>query len=183
VQLANQVMLAEYSALQSELDRRANLQWNVVAFQVTSVGVIASLAISRVTDIALLLVIPWVCYVLGNRYILHDYHMKLISRYIRDSLSRRLRGHLEWESWKVDQMSPKVEPLRWLTATSWNLFHPTRLAFEGVAWLALLAAALAAAYAWRDKAPAWGLILGFALLWTLGVLATSSLHRSFNRSL
>jgi hypothetical protein len=46
VQLANQVMLAEYSALQSELDRRVNLQWNVVAFQVTSVGVIASLALS-----------------------------------------------------------------------------------------------------------------------------------------
>jgi len=60
--------------------------------------------------------------------------------------------------------------------------HPTRLAFEGVAWLALLTAALAGAYSWRDKAPAWGLILGFALLWILGALGTYFLHRSFNRS-
>ena len=66
--------------------------------------------------------------------------------------------------------------------TAWNLLHPTRLAFEGVAWLALLTAALAAVYSWRDKAPAWGLILGFSLLWALGALAAYALHRSFNRS-
>ena len=180
-QLANQVMLAEYSALQSDVDRRVSQQWNVVALQVTSVGVVASLAISRVADIALLLVIPWLCYVLGNRYILHDYHIRLINRYIRDSLSGRLGGHLAWESWKRDQMRSDAKPRpSWLIATGWNLFHPTRLAFEGVAWLALLAATLAAAYAWWNKAPAWGLILGFALLWILGALATSSLHRSFN---
>jgi hypothetical protein len=53
-QLGDQVMLAEYSALRSEVDRRVNLQWNVVALQVTSAGVIASLAISRAADIALL---------------------------------------------------------------------------------------------------------------------------------
>ena len=45
-----------------------------------------------------------------------------------------------------------------------------------------LTAALAAGYTWRDKAPAWGLILGFALLWVLGALFTYYLHRSFNRS-
>jgi hypothetical protein len=56
------------------------------------------------------------------------------------------------------------------------------MAFEGVAWLSLVIAALAAAYSWRDGAPAWGLILGFALLWILGALATYFLHESFNRS-
>jgi hypothetical protein len=181
-QLGNQVMLAEYSALRAEVDRRANVQWNVLALQISSAGVIASLAISRVADIALLLVIPLSSYMLGSRYILHDYHIKLISRYIRDSLSGRLQGHLAWESWKVSQMAPDVQPRRWLTATGWNLLHPTRLAFEGVAWLALVAAAFAVGYAWRDKAPEWVLILGFALLWTLGALATYFLHKSFNRS-
>jgi hypothetical protein len=171
----DQVMLAEYAALRSEVDRRANVQWNVVALQITSAGVIASLAISHVSDIALLLVIPLSSYMLGSRYILHDYHLKLISRYIRDSLSGRLGGHLAWESWKISQTESD-------TPTGWNLLHPTRLAFEGVAWLALLTAALAAAYTWRNKAPGWGLILGFALLWALGGLATYFLHRSFNRS-
>jgi hypothetical protein len=182
MQLASQAMLAEYAALRTEVDRRANVQWNVFALQITSAGVIASLALSHVSDVALLLVIPLSSYMLGSRYILHDYHLKLISMYIRDSLSQRLGGSLVWESWKISQTRGDVEPRRWLTPTGWNMLHPTRLAFEGVAWLALLTAALAAAYSWRDKAPGWGLILGFAVLWILGALATYFLHRSFNRS-
>jgi hypothetical protein len=181
-QLGNQVMLAEYSALRSEVDRRANIQWNVLALQVTSAGVIASLAISRPADIGLLLVIPLSSYMLGSRYILHDYHLKLISRYIRVSLSARLQGNLAWEDWKAKQMAPDVHRRNWLTVTGWSLVHPTRLAFEGVAWLALLAAVFAAAYSWRDKVPTWDFMLGFGLLWTLGALATCFLHRSFNHS-
>jgi hypothetical protein len=181
-QVASQVMLAEYAALRSEVDRRATVQWNVLALQLTSTGVIASLAISHASDFALLLVIPLSSYMLGSRYILHDFHLKLISRYIRDSLSGRLQDHLPWESWKISQITSDTGPRGWLTPTAWNLLHPTRLAFEGIAWLALLTAALAAAYTWRDKTPAWGLLLGFALLWILGALGTYFLHRSFNRS-
>jgi hypothetical protein len=181
-QLASQIMLAEYTALRTEVDRRATVQWNVLALQLTSTGVIASLAISHAADIALLLVIPLSSYMLGSRYILHDYHLKLINRYIRDSLSGRLRGHLTWESWKISQITSDTGPRGWLTPTAWNQLHPTRLAFEGVAWLALVAAGLAAAYSWRDNAPAWGLILGFGVLWVLGALGAYSLHRSFNRS-
>jgi len=146
----------------------------VLALQITSAGVIASLAISRPADIALLLVIPLSSYMLGSRYILHDYHLRLISRYIRDSLSGRLQGNLAWERWKADQIEPDVQRSNWFTATGWNLVHPTRLAFEGIAWLALLAAAFAAAYVWRDKVPAWGLILGFVLLWILGAIAAAA---------
>jgi hypothetical protein len=181
-QAATQVMLAEYSALRTEVDRRATIQWNVLALQLTSTGVIASLAISRASGAALLLIIPLSSYMLGSRYILHDFHLKLISRYVRDSLSERLQGHLAWESWKTSQVTTATGPWGWLTPTAWNLLHPTRLAFEGVAWLALLTAALAAAYSWRGNAPAWGLVLGFALLWILGALAAYFLHRSFNRS-
>jgi hypothetical protein len=181
-QAASQIMLAEYAALRTEVDRRATIQWNVLALQLTSTGVIASLAISHASGSALLLVIPLSSYMLGSRYILHDFHLKLISRYIRDSLSERLQGHLAWESWKISQITSDTGPRGVLTPTAWNLLHPTRLAFEGVAWLALLTAALAAAYSWRDNTPAWGLILGFALLWALGTLATYFLHRSFNRS-
>jgi hypothetical protein len=177
-----QIMLAEYAALRTEVDRRAGIQWNVLALQLTSTGVIASLAISRTSGIALLLVIPLSSYMLGSRYILHDFHLKLISRYIRDSLSARLQGHLAWESWKISQITTETGPRGRLTPTAWNLLHPTRLAFEGLGWLALLTAALAAAYNWRDNAPAWGLILGFALLWILGALGTYVLHGSFNRS-
>lgn len=182
VQLASQVMLAEYAALRTEVDRRATVQWNVFALQITSAGVIASLALSHVSDIALLLVIPLSSYMLGGRYVLHDHHLKLISRYTRDSLSQRLGGNLAWESWKNSQTRRDGGVRSWLTPTSWNMLHPTRMAFEGVAWLSLVIAGLAGAYSWRDRAPAWGLILGFALLWVLGALATYFLHESFNRS-
>jgi hypothetical protein len=181
-QAASQIMLAEYAALRAEVDRRAAIQWNVLALQLTSAGVIASLAISRTSEIALLLVIPLSSYMLGSRYILHDFHLKLISRYICDSLSGRLQGHLAWESWKISQITTTAGPRGWLTPAAWHLLHPTRLAFEGVAWLALLTAALAAAYSWRDNTPAWGLVLGFAMLWFLGALSTYFLHKSFNRS-
>lgn len=182
VQRANQIMLAEYSALRAEVDRRANVQWNIVALQITSTGVIASLAIAHVSDIVLLLVIPLSSYMLGSRYILHDYHLKLISGYISDSLSGRLGGHLAWESWKNSHTESDTQARQWLTPTGWNPLHPTRLAFEGVASLALLTAALGAAYTWWNKVPGWGLILGFAMLWILGALGTYFLHRSFNRS-
>ena len=98
-------MLAEYAALRTEVDRRAAIQWNVLALQLASAGVIASLAISRTSEIALLLVIPLSSYLLGSRYILHDFHLRLISRYIRDSLSGQLQGHLAWESWKISQIT------------------------------------------------------------------------------
>src|SRR5215471_21489304 len=118
VQLASQAMLAEYAALRTEVDRRANVQWNVFALQITSAGVIASLALSHVSDVALLLVIPLSSYMLSSRYVLHDYHLKLISRYIRDSLSQRLGGNLAWDSWKMSQMASGVGPRGWLTPTA-----------------------------------------------------------------
>ena len=71
-------MLAEYAALRTEVDRRATVRWNVLALQLTSAGVMASLAISHASDVALLLVIPFVVYMLGGRYILHDFHLSCI---------------------------------------------------------------------------------------------------------
>jgi len=42
------------------------VQWDVLALQLTSAGVIASLAISHALEIALLLVIPLSSYMLGK---------------------------------------------------------------------------------------------------------------------
>jgi hypothetical protein len=175
-------LLAEYSALRAEVERRANVQWNVFALQITSAGVISSLAISSSSKIALLLLVPLSSYMLGSRYILHDYHIKLIRSYISDSLSGRLGGALQWEGWKRHRMKTDEDEDRSPDIVAWKITHPTRLAFEGVAWLALVAAGPAAAYSWRNKEPAWYLVLGFALLWCLGVIAAYRLHTSFNQA-
>jgi hypothetical protein len=121
-------------------------------------------------------------YMLGSRYILHDYYIKLIDRYIRCSLSARLHNQLKWQEWKTTQMSTDVASDQWLTATGWNPLHPTRLAFVGIALLALVGSGLAAAYAWRSMSPQWYLVLGFALLWILGATTTYLLHKSFEQS-
>lgn len=177
-----EAMVTEYSTLRDEISRRANIQWNIVALQVTSAGVISSLAISSASHVALLLLVPLTSYVLGSRYILHDYHIKLIGEYTSGSLSLRLNGAFEWERWKSRRVNVDKKSRRYPVAVRWRMAHPTRLAFEGVAMLALLAVIAAEAYAWRKNPPEWYLILGFALLWCLGALAACSLHTSFDRS-
>jgi hypothetical protein len=177
----SQIMLAEYSALRTEIERRTTIQWNVYALQITSAGAVSALAISAASNFVLLLIIPLSSYMLGGRYLLHDFHIKLIQRYFRDSRSGRLSGRLEWERWKA-QTLPDVEGRRWFRVTNWMVFHPTRLAFEGVATLALVAAALSGVYVWWARPPQWALVVGFALMWCLGAFATFLLHQSFDRS-
>ena len=176
------VLLAEYGALRAELDRRATIQWNVVALQISSAGVVVSLAISKTSLNPLLLLLPLSSYVFGSRYILHDYHIKLVDRYIRRSLSRRLDGNLQWEKWKRRQTRSPRLGARTPRAVHWNALHPTRLTFEGVAFLALVAAALAAIADWTATAPAWHIVAGLALWWALDVIALVALHVSFRRS-
>jgi hypothetical protein len=174
-------MLAEYSALRAEIEGRITLQWNVVALQITSAGAIYSLAVSAVSSLVLLLIIPLSSFMLGSRYILHDFHIKLIEQYIRDSLSPRLSGGLEWEQWKKENFSD-VKDRRWFYATGWNVTHPTRLAFEGVAALALIVSAACGMYSWQTVRSHGALAFGIVLLWTLGAAVTCALHRSFEES-
>jgi hypothetical protein len=126
--------LAEFTSLRAEMDRRANVQWNVFALQITSVGAIAGLAITSTSNYAILLLIPCSSYMLGGRYILHDFHVKLIQKYISDSLSPQLGGELRWDTWKAEMIS-RTQPRSWRGVVTWDAAHPTRLAFEGVALL------------------------------------------------
>ena len=174
--------LAEYGALCAELERRASIQWNVVALQASSAGVVASLAISKTSYNAVLLLLPLSSYVFGGRYILHDFHIKLINRYVQESLSNRLGGNLQWQAWKLQESDPVKVGTSAPAAVHWNVLHPTRLTFEGVAFLALIAAVLAGIVAWTDTTPAWYVMAGLAFLWALGVAALVALHVSFRRA-
>ena len=182
-QVGSQAMLAEYSALRAEVEPAGER-----AVERTCAPDHLSRRNSKPSDLAC----RRYCIALGHSAI--DLHARVVVTYSMTIIlgssagifvtrcRARLQGNLAWESWKIVQMGSDVHPGRWLTATGWNPLHPTRLAFEGVAWLALVAAASAASYAWQDMTPEWGLILGFAFLWILGALATHFLHRSFNRS-
>jgi hypothetical protein len=176
-----QIILAEYAALQAEIERRATAQWSVFALQLASAGAIASVAISAPSNLALLLLVPLSSYLLGSRYILHDFHIKLVRRYLRESLAERLAGHIQWESWRTAALAAPTAR-GWFSITGWNVVHATRLAFEGVGFLALVAAGLSAGYHWWRTPPPWPLTAGFAASWLLGAAITVLLHRAFQRA-
>lgn len=155
------------------------MQWNVFALQITSAGAVTSLAMSNASNFVLLLIIPLSSYMLGCRYILHDYHMKLIQRYFRESLSPRLADRLQWDAWKSTTFA-EAEADRRYRVTRWNVFHPTRLAFEGVGLLTLVAAVGSGLYRWISDTPHWAVIAGFGLAAVLGLLAIWQLHQRFS---
>ena len=66
----------------------------MIYVNLTAVGVAAAFAVSDVTRLHVLLVIPWVCFVLGWTYLVNDEKISAIGRYIRltlvDSLSSKL---------------------------------------------------------------------------------------------
>lgn len=180
-ELQSPVRLAEFSSLRTEMDRRANVQWNVFALQITSAGAIAGVAITSTSNYAILLLIPFSSYMLGGRYILHDFHLKLIQKYIDDFLSPQLGGELGWGIWKA-RITSRTQPSPWRGVVTWDAVHPTRLAFEGVALLASVGAAAAVIYVWTSKSPGWYTASGFAVVWIVGLALIFLLHRSFNRA-
>jgi hypothetical protein len=110
---------------------------------------------------------------LGSRYVLHDFHIKLIRRYLRDVLG--------WERWRRAELSGVVAKRRF-GVLGWNVLHPTRMAFEGVPILALLAVLAAVAYVWTSHAPGWAAVAGGVAGWALGAAVTVGLHRTFERA-
>jgi hypothetical protein len=177
-----EVALAEYSALRAEVERRTSIQWNVFALQMGSAGAIASLAIASRSSIGLLLLVPFSSYMLGSRYILHDFHIKLIHQYIQSDLSPRLQHELRWECWKTRAVAADTGADRWLTAAGWNFTHPTRLAFVGIAALSEVAAACAGIYLLKTGNPPWPAVAAYSVGVLLGVATTVVLHRSFRKA-
>jgi hypothetical protein len=111
---------------------------------------------------------------LGSRYVLHDFHIKRIRRYLREH--HGLRARLGWERWSDEQPRAAGGGL------GWGFTHPTRMAFEGIATLALLAMIAAAAIIWLRHPPNWAVIAGGCAGWLVGLGVTVALHRMFERS-
>jgi hypothetical protein len=67
-------------------------------------------------------------------------------------------------------------------AVRWNALHPTRLVFEGVAFLALAGAVAVGINSWIEETPEPSVVGGYLCLWGLGVVALVALEKSFRRS-
>ncbi len=105
------VWLAEYDKLKAEQTQRIGFRDNLLYVTLGLFGVIIPTAIANAANYSALLVIPWVCLILGWTYLVNDEKITAIGRYIRLTLVEKVKakiGHAEVESlfgWEIAHRS------------------------------------------------------------------------------
>jgi hypothetical protein len=88
-----QVLLAEYDKLKSEQTQRIGFRDNLLYVTLGVFGAVVSFAVSNSSNHYALLVIPWVCLILGWTYVVNDEKISAIGRYIRFKLVDKIKAH------------------------------------------------------------------------------------------
>ncbi len=84
------VYFNEYSSLKSEQHSRIGFRDNLLYVMLGLFGGITSYSLSDAAHYPALLVIPWVCFILGWTYLVNDEKISAIGRYIRLELAEKL---------------------------------------------------------------------------------------------
>lgn len=103
------VWLMEYDKLKAEQIQRIGFRDNLLYTTLGIFGAIVSFAVSNTANAYALLVIPWVCLVLGWTYLVNDEKITAIGRYIRLTLVEKVKDKLAY---------PEVESL-----FGWEIAH------------------------------------------------------------
>jgi hypothetical protein len=80
------VRLAEYVALRQEIQNRSGPQQTLVGLNVTAIGTIGVIALTRRISPAVLLALPPICVTLGFLWMDHDRVIHDLGRYLRTQL-------------------------------------------------------------------------------------------------
>jgi hypothetical protein len=105
------VWLAEYDKLKAEQTQRIGFRDNLLYVTLGLFGIIVPTAISNATNYYALLVIPWICLILGWTYLINDEKITAIGRYIRLTLVEKVKekiSHTDVESlfgWEIAHRS------------------------------------------------------------------------------
>ncbi len=97
------------------------MQWNIFALQLTATAVLFSFSLSNSSRTGFLLILPFVTYALGGRYLFEYYGMQKMATYITEELSARIPGGVDWESWRR-RAPPSYEALFGLFAPLPTIF-------------------------------------------------------------
>src|SRR5687767_4978743 len=101
------IRLREYDKLKSEQTQRIGFRDNMIYVHLLVVGGVVSFALSQPNRLYALLIIPWVCFVLGWTYITNDAKISAIADYFTTKLADRIRNDIgvspdaplfEWET-------------------------------------------------------------------------------------
>jgi hypothetical protein len=155
--------LAEFVALRTEIERRATIQWHVLALQITISGAVFGFALSGGRREALLLVIPLTTYMTFGRYITHAVFNTLIGKYIHTELSPRVPGGLRWEEWRVANASEAGLGV-------FTRLHFAGVAYPGVATLAVGAFVIAAVQNDLAAGKTWVTVVGVLVMLVINVV-------------
>ncbi len=89
-----QVYLQEYDKLKEEQAQRIGFRDNILYVTLGLFGGILSFALSNKINYYALLVIPWVCLILGWTYLVNDEKISAIGRYIRLTLVKKIKEQI-----------------------------------------------------------------------------------------
>lgn len=88
-----EIFFKEYDKLKSEQAQRIGFRDNLLYVTLGLFATIISFAVSNSTNYYALLVVPWVCLILGWTYVVNDEKISAIGRYIRYKLVDKVREH------------------------------------------------------------------------------------------
>lgn len=91
------IYLQEYDHLKNEQTSRIGFRDNLLYVTLAAFGGILSFAISKQVNYYALLVIPWVCLILGWTYLINDEKITAIGSYINDNLTPYIKKELGLE--------------------------------------------------------------------------------------
>jgi hypothetical protein len=101
------VYLQEYEKLKDEQTQRIGFRDNLLYVTLGVFGTVITFAVSNKANYYALLVIPWVCLILGWTYLVNDEKITALGRYIRLTLVEKIKqqtGNTDTESifgWEI----------------------------------------------------------------------------------
>lgn len=112
-----EVMLKEYEKLKDEQTQRIGFRDNMLYVGLVVIGGIVSFAMSDAEKNGALLLVPWVCLILGWTYLVNDEKISSIGRYVRTKLDQRISQAIELPDltlfgWEVEHRSDKYRTQR-----------------------------------------------------------------------
>jgi hypothetical protein len=111
------ILLKEYDKLKSEQAQRIGFRDNLLYVTLGLFGTVLSFAVSNAANYYILLVIPWVCVILGWTYVVNDEKISALGQFIRMELAPKVQSKtgvlgvesiFSWESYRRDAKGRKI---------------------------------------------------------------------------
>jgi hypothetical protein len=132
-----EIFLKEYDKLKSEQAQRIGFRDNLLYVTIGLFGTVVPFAVSNPANYYALLVIPWVCIVLGWTYVVNDEKISALGQYIRTDLAAKITektGILEtesifpWESYRRETKGRKLRKIEQLIVNQLTFVIPGMVA-------------------------------------------------------